>query len=473
MVCEPLGLEYVAAGVSAKHKIKIFDCLVENRLSKILEQFRPDLVGLNCYITGVNEVIKICRKIKRKNPNCLNVVGGVHATKCPNDFIDTSVDVIAMGDGIKTFSKIIDFKERGISLINIPGLAFPLGPNKLYTTSEPEPMENMDELPFPRRDLVKHLSHKYYYIFHEPLATIKTTWGCWYKCNFCYNWTITNGKVFSRSPEHIASELEMIEQEDVYIVDDIFLIKPKRLERLRELIIERGIRKKFLVFGRADFIAKNETIIKEWSEIGLTAVLIGLEASTNAELNSMNKECSVDFNYEAIKVLSRNGVETYGSLIPQPDYTDEDWKRLYKFIKETGLIYVNISPLTPLPGTLEYVRLKSQITVPRKAHGLWDLSHILLPTSDSLKKYYQKLLWLYVKTCMNMGRVKKHAIRKLPPWYKANRFRLIKGILKCYLQFRFAHWHHNQRLIKEAMDRGPETAGLRYRTLHDLQENIF
>ncbi|NNE02817.1 MAG: radical SAM protein [Flavobacteriaceae bacterium] len=468
MVCEPLGLEYVAAGVDSRQHIKIFDCLVENGLSSTLEQFKPDIVGLNCYITGVNEVIKICRKIKEKNHKCLTVVGGVHATKCPEDFIDISVDVIAMGDGIKTFAKIIEYKEQGLSLTNISGLAFPLGPDKLHITSDPEPMENVDELPFPRRDLVKHLSSKYYYIFHEPLATIKTTWGCWYKCNFCYTWTITNGKVFSRSPESIADELELIEQEDIYIVDDIFLIKPKRLERLRELIIERNIRKKFLVFGRADFIAQNEKIIKEWSEIGLTAVLIGLEASTDTELNSMNKESCVNYNYEAIRVLSRNGVETYGSLIPQPDYTDEDWKHLYEFIEDTGLIYVNISPLTPLPGTSEYEKWRSKITVPRKAHGLWDLSHVLLPTNDSLKKYYQKLLWLYVKTCMNLGRIKKHSIRKLPPWYNVKRFRLIKGILKCYLQFRFAHWHHRRRFINKAMYRGPDVAGLRYKTINEI-----
>ena len=64
---------------------------------------------------------------------------------------------------------------------------------------------------------------------------MKTTWGCWYKCNFCYTWRVTDGAPYSRSPESIAAELETIDAEDVYIVDDIFLINPTRLARLAAL----------------------------------------------------------------------------------------------------------------------------------------------------------------------------------------------------------------------------------------------
>ena len=468
MVCEPLGLEYIAAGVDSRHEVKIFDCLVEKGFNKTLKRFKPDMVGLNCYITGVNEVIKLCRKVKKENPYCFTIVGGVHATKCPEDFIDTSVDVIVMGDGTRTISRIMEYREKRMSLMDIPGLSFPLGPNKLYRTKRPLPIDNIDDLPLPRRDLVKHLRHKYYYLYHEPLALMKTTWGCWYSCNFCYTWTITDGKVFSRSPESIVKELETIEQEDIYIVDDIFLIKPKRLERIRNLIVERRIKKKFLVFGRADFIAENEKIIREWAKIGLVAVLIGLEASTNEELDSMDKKSSINSNYEAIKILSKYGINTYGSLIPQPSYRTHEWERLFEFIEKTGLLYVNISPLTPLPGTVEYSRWKNKITIPRKAHGLWDLSHVLLPTNDSLKDYYRKLLGLYTRTCMSLKRFNQLNHGDSPPWYSKKRLRLFKGLIMSYIQFRFAHRHHNKKYLKKAMDRGPKVIGLRYKTLNEI-----
>ena len=465
MICEPLGLEYAAAGIGPEHEVQIFDALVERGLKKRLKAFKPDVVASNCYITGVNEVIKVSRLAKSLNPNCFTIAGGVHATKCPADFADTAVDCVVMGDGTTIMPEIIKALETGQPIEELPGLAIPTGPKQVYKTSGIPPIPDANALPFPRRDLVAHLKHKYYYIFHDPLATMKTTWGCWYKCNFCFTWTITEGRVFSRSPESIVAELEQIEAEDVYIVDDIFLIKPSRMKRMKELLIEKGIKKKFLVYGRADFIAQNEPIIKEWAEIGLSAVLIGLEASTDSELDSMNKECSVDYNRKAIEVLTRNGVDTYGSLIPDPSYTKQEWERLFAFIEETGLYYLNVSPLTPLPGTSVYEKYKDQITVPREAHGLWDLSHVLLPTKVSLKEFYRNLLWLYAKACMDPKRAKTLSMRKRPKWWTKKFVRLYWGVFRSYWRLRYAHLDHTPRSIRKAMYKGPEVPGLSYRKI--------
>ena len=47
MVCEPLELEYVAAGAEG-HEIKIFDMILEKGLDKQLRTFRPDIVATSC-----------------------------------------------------------------------------------------------------------------------------------------------------------------------------------------------------------------------------------------------------------------------------------------------------------------------------------------------------------------------------------------------------------------------------------------
>ena len=61
MICEPLELEYVAAGIPEGHEVEIFDMIVEKDLPRRLRRFQPDVIGTSCYITGVNEVIKVCR----------------------------------------------------------------------------------------------------------------------------------------------------------------------------------------------------------------------------------------------------------------------------------------------------------------------------------------------------------------------------------------------------------------------------
>lgn len=459
MICEPLELEYVAAGLEG-HEVQIIDLIVEGGFEKRLRRFQPDVVGTSCYITGVNEVKKICRAAKRWNPCCKTVVGGVHAARAPEDFADHSVDCIVMGDGTSIMQEIMEAFAQDKPLASVPGLALPVSDTDVALTAKRTYMPQPDELPLPRRDLVAHLRKKYYYLFHQPVTTIKTTWGCWYKCNFCFTWRITDGAQYSRSPESIAAELETIESDEVYIVDDIFLINPGRLRRLAGLLRERGIRKRYLVYARADFISENEEIIAEWAALGLSAVIIGLEAVTDPELDSMDKECSVDYNRRAIAILRKHGVDTYGSLITQPDYTPREWERLQRFIDENGLYYLNISPLTPLPGTAIWEAYKDRIIVDRDAHGLWDLSHSVLPTVMPLKDYYRSLLGVYVRSCLSLRRASSLTLGTRPPVWSLKYLRLWLGAFQIMMQFRRAHSHHTPRELARAKDKGPGVEGL-------------
>jgi radical SAM superfamily enzyme YgiQ (UPF0313 family) len=452
MVCEPLELEYVAAGCRG-HEVEILDLIVERGFSKRLRRFHPDVVGTSAYVTGVNEVIKLCREVKRWNPTCRTVVGGVHASCAPESFADEAVDCIVRGDGTTVMPDVLRAFETGTPLEAVPGLAIPRG-DQVELTGERPYMPDPDTLPFPRRDLVAHLRRNYYYLFHRPVATVKTTWGCWYRCNFCYTWRITDGTAYSRSPESIVEELAGIEEEDVYIVDDIFLARPGRLARLAALLRERGIRKKYLAYARADFIAENEPVVAEWAALGLTAVFIGLEAVTNPELDSMAKHTTVDENRRAIAILRKHGIDTYGSLITQPDYEPEDWERLWTFIDENGLYYLNISPLTPLPGTDLWRAKSGELTVSPHAHALFDLTHVLLPTRMPLRDYYRSLMRVYVRTALDIGRAERLTLRTRPPVWSPRYLRLWYGAMRIWIQMHGAHRHHRPAELARAMDRG-------------------
>lgn len=456
MVCEPLELEYVAAGLN-DCEIEIVDLILERDFPARLQKFQPDIVGSSCYITGVNEVIKIFRQAKAWNPNVLTVAGGVQASKCYDDFEDDSVDCVALGDGTTIMPEIVAAHRNGSPLNEIAGLALPAD-GKLVATAPRAYMPHPDTLPFPRRDLVSHLAHKYYYLWHRPVATLKTTWGCWYECNFCMTWQITDGHPYARSAKSIADELSEIEAEHVYIVDDIFLIHPTRLTELARLLRERGIRKKYLAYARADFLAEQEDIIAEWAELGLQSVFIGLEATTDSELESMDKRASVEQNQRAIANLQKHGVEIYGSLIVQPDYDEEDWRRIKKFIDDNDLFFLNVSPLTPMPGTLIWEQYRDQLIVQRKAHGLWDLAHTVLPTKQPLKQYYRNLLGVYAHACFNPLRAQKLNLPTVPPLYSWDFWRLWFGTLKIGYQFLFAHNHHSPGELARASDRGSPIA---------------
>ncbi len=466
MICEPLELEYLA-GALTDHEVEIFDMILEKNVVKKLKSFKPDVVGMSCYITGVNEVIKLSRIVKQHNSLCKVIVGGVHASVAPEDFAVAEIDCIAMADGCETAPLIVEAFEHNGNLLDIPNIAIPIAEREVVKSNKESYMKSPDDLPLPRRDLTDHLRHKYYYLFHQPVALMKTTWGCQFDCSFCMTWKVTDGKPFSMSPESIVDELETIKEEEVYIVDDIFLINPTRLRKTADLIRQRNIKKKFLVYGRADFIAHNKEIIEEWSDLGLSAVIVGLEANTSEELVSLSKRTTLEENKKAIEILREAKVDIYASLIPQPWYTKKDWDQLFSFIEESGLYYVNVSPLSPLPGSPIFKQYEEQITLPRQAHALWDLSHCLLPTTMSLKKYYRQLLKLYAKSALSIRRANRLTLRTRPPIWSFKYLRLWLGAIRIFFQFINAHRHHNDHNLKKAMDRRTPVKTIYFKPLHD------
>ncbi len=454
MICEPLELEYVAAGLNGHH-VQIFDMILERNLHRRLREFDPDVVGTSCYINGVNEVKKICRHVKLWKPRCRTIVGGVQAALAPEDFADPAIDAIVLGDGTSIIGELIAAIADHSPLDAIAGLALPQCDNSILRTSPRAYLPDPDLLPLPRRDLVSHLQQRYYYLFHQPVALVKTTWGCWYQCNFCVTWRITGGRPYSRSPEPIVAEIEKIPQREIYIVDDIFLYDPDRLAAISDLLNRRGIKKNFLVYGRADFIVTHQHLLRQWSQLGLKAVIVGLEAVTDHELLEMNKKCTTELNREAVSVLRQNGIDVYASFITGTHYVKSDWDRLDRFIQDNGIYYVNISPQTPMPGSPIWPRCADKLAVPRSAHGLWDLTHPVLPTCTPLREYYRALIRTYARTVLDFRRAARLPLRTRPPVWSKKYLRLWVGAARIYLQLLRAHHHHDKNELKKAQATGP------------------
>jgi radical SAM superfamily enzyme YgiQ (UPF0313 family) len=439
MVCEPLELEYIAGGIP-EHDVRIIDLIFDRDLPEKIRSFNPAVIGTSSYITGVNKVKEICRTAKDINPGILTIIGGVHATLVPEDYDDASIDIIVRGNGIKIIQQIIDEFSSNKEFEKIPNLCFPTKNGLQFTASAPLSVD-VENFPLPRRDLIEKYRQRYYYLFHQPVALMKTTFGCPFNCNFCFCWPLTEGKVSIRSPHSIVSELEKIKSKDVYIVDDTFFIDVDHLSKLRNLIIERKIDKRYLIYSHADFIVRHPQIIKDWAEIGLKACIVGLESPLEGELKKYNKKATVECNTEAIHILRKNHIDTYGSFIVDPDWGEREFVLLDNYIKKVGLYYIVIQPLTPLPGTKIFSKYEAKITIERKKYELWDMQHSVLPTKLPPKEFYKKIRQIYVKNCLNPWRAHTLQLRTTPPILSKKYLRLLSGAIRIFLAMKKAHKH--------------------------------
>ncbi len=410
---EPLALEYLAAGVADHHDVRILDLRLENDLQAVLEGFRPDVVGITAYTVHVNRVNDLFSKVKGWNPESLTVVGGHHATIRPEDFVSPSVDLIVRGEGVHAFQEIVERHERGIAFEGIPGVA-PVD-KAAVSAVEPRASTDLDACPFPRRNLTASYRKHYYSEWMKPLASLRTSKGCPFRCSFCALWKISGGRYLTRKPENIIEELGTIEEEFVFFADDESLVDASRMRRLAQWIKEAGIRKRYFLYGRSDTISRNPDLLETWREVGLDRVFVGLEFFREDDLRYIRKGSTVRDNEEAVRILQDLDIDIYASFIVRPDFDREDFTAMRRFCRGLELNFASFAVLTPLPGTDLYEEVKDRLITHN--YDYFDFIHTLLPTRLPLKEFYDEYHRLYrkaVSPAKGMSLLKKFPLRQIP-----------------------------------------------------------
>ncbi len=216
MVVEPLELEVLATLVSPEDDPVILDMILEEKpFEHYLCREAPQVVCVTGYITHVGTMIEYCRIAKRWNPAVTTILGGVHCEVCPDHLDDESVDFRVVRNAVRVFPELLAHLRNGHQL--------PAGVLSRAASVDRSVLPPFDfSFPLPDRSLTARYRHRYFYIFHEPVALMKTAFGCPYKCNFCFCRAIVSGKYHERPLEHVIAELREIREKEIYIVDDDF-----------------------------------------------------------------------------------------------------------------------------------------------------------------------------------------------------------------------------------------------------------
>ncbi len=425
MVVEPLELEIMATLVKSDHQVLIADMILDKRpLKYFIESFRPDVLCLTGYITHIPVMVNYCTEAKQINPKIQTVVGGVHIEKFPEDIEHESVDFRVVRNATRTFPQLIDFLTSKDD--------FPLGVLKRGMQLDEGLLPDYDFFTVvPDRSLTAIYRSQYFYVFHNKVALMKGSFGCPYQCNFCFCRKITGYKYFARPMTELVDELEGIHEKEVYLVDDDFLVSTERVKEFLRLIKERNIKKKYLVYGRADFIGKNPQLIKEFKEAGLRTVIVGLESFDDIELTGFNKQTDSNINRLAMNVLNKYGVNCYAGVILSPSWTAADFKRAGDIMLSLGIMFVNLQPLTPLKG-IGINFNEDDLVVSRDDYAKWDLAHVTIrPEHMTVAEYYRQVLKLYLRILYhprNLLGVLKYPVHM--------QWRMVKGLGKVMKQYK-------------------------------------
>ncbi|MBE2194848.1 MAG: cobalamin B12-binding domain-containing protein [Anaerolinea sp.] len=391
---EPLGLEIIGGAVP-EHEVDLLDMELDTDLDGALKRFNPDIVGASAQVVQTYTAQRVFRTAKAFNDRILTVLGGHHATLCPEEFNSPYIDVIVIGEGVPAFREIVArwAQRQVVEFEDIQGLGLPRDGHIHFTEPRPFPA-NLDHMPQPKRSLTDKYRSRYYYLFENSVASIQTSLGCTFPCNFCSCQHFTNRRFITRSPELIVEDLKTIREDFIMFCDDHTFIDVKRMERLHDLIAAAGIKKRYFAYTRTDCVVKNPEIFAKWSKIGLMMVMTGLEAIDDTRINEINKKTSIEINEKAIQILAQNGIALSAGFLVMPDYTEADFQRIDSYVrKHPNIALTELTPLTPLPGTGFHREMREKVTTHHRE--VYDLAHFVIPTTKLSQAEMYRLIQKY------------------------------------------------------------------------------
>lgn len=422
---EPVALTSIAAAAGPEHQVRILDMRLEpeDALARELGAFKPHIVGTTSMTTDVYQALAVLRMARQIAPDALTVVGGHAPTLEPLEFDKSWVDVVVQGEGELTFQELVlawDQQRHGgeRQFPGITGLRYRPAPGEaMSSNSKRLQTKALDELPVPDRRLLDRYKGRYFFTVARNMASIFTSRGCSFDCNFCAIWEFYERRTRYLSAEKIVDQMEACEEKFVFILDDNFLTSKKRLLALCDELERRAIKKYWMTQGRTDFVAENPEIMARLAKNGLVGLLSGFESNDDDSLKALRKKNTWDNNIRANAIMRELGIFATGIFMVRADWEKHQFQALYDYINtlEIGIPLVTI--LTPLPGTQLYRAYQNQLMTTDLR--LFDLLHAVLPTRLPRAEFYAEFSRSIKATKASAHRAIKNTLQNRPDFARA------------------------------------------------------
>jgi anaerobic magnesium-protoporphyrin IX monomethyl ester cyclase len=371
MLFHPLGIAQLSALLQQQGMdTTIIDLTFRNAdeaLMKISET-KPRIVGFYVMLTMIETALDLARKIRVVMPETLLVCGGPMPTLRPDQF-SRDFNIIFRGESILSFplfckdyldsgeiSEVLMLPERypGIYMLNSQS-------NTVIKSATKESDDAiLNQLPIPYRTDFDHKSYQKFWLEKEgsSYASIMTTFGCPYKCDFCAK-PVFGRNFRKRGMDNIFEEVHDIKSlgyDGLWIADDCFTLDLNHVRAFCERMIQDDLRMKWTCLSRTEPIPLEDVRLMQKS--GCMKVYFGLESGSNEVLKLMNKHSTVESAEMTLDLFARCGIETAGFfMVGYPGETYETIENTFAWALKLPLNEISFTIPFPLPGTRLYEKV--------------------------------------------------------------------------------------------------------------------
>jgi len=391
----PLGLMQLAA-VVPDHEVEILDLKYRNLSSRSLAKkiSRADVVGVSTLTPSYSATLKICQIAKEQG--IPTIVGGYHPTLVPEVIERPEIDYIVRGEGELTFPQLVDALDNGQKMDDVLGISFKKNGGVQHNSERPL-IEDLDTIPFPRRNLVRN---NYYSYFGASVDVLESARGCVHDCHFCCVIQFNNRRWRKKSPERVIEELQQMNQRRTWHIfqDSEFTLNMKRVGVICDQIIQHGLENKwYSAQGRVDDVVNHPDIVDKMQEAGFKMLFIGIESIFQKSLDKIGKKITIEQIKEAVKMLHDRGITIFGSIIiGNIGENREDALKTINFARDLDIDLMQFTPLTPYPKTRLFEEATKEGWIKEPNYDKWNLVEPIMATPElSIKEIHDLVIQAY------------------------------------------------------------------------------
>ncbi|WP_374399311.1 radical SAM protein [Niveibacterium sp.] len=346
----------------------------EQAVTNMLAQYAPKLVVLVVYglqpsasTQNMPSAGKIARLIKAQSDVPV-MMTGTHPAALPDlTMREEQVDFVCSLEGPVTILKTVEALEAGTSdFSEIPSLWWKRGKLVMAPQSAEALVADLDtEMPgiaWDLLDMSRYRAHNWHCFDHidqrTPYASIHTSLGCPFKCNFCcINAPFGKNAYRMWSPETVVAEIDHLVKtygvKNIKFVDEMFVLNRRHVEGICDLLIERGYDLNIWAYARVDTV--KDDMLGKLRAAGFNWLCLGIESGSEHVRDGAEKSFGSDEIIDIVRKIQAHGIRVMGNYIfGLPDDTHESMQATLDLALELNCEFANFYSAMAYPGSQLY-----------------------------------------------------------------------------------------------------------------------